>query len=104
MNAKRAVVVAGAMLAVLSGAASAQGYVTFGAEVGSPGNAPPPVYSQPPAYYAPPVQYYGPKTYYAPSQQYYYPYPPAYYARPPVYYGHREWRDHRGWDRRDDRG
>jgi hypothetical protein len=113
MNAKKAVVVAGAMLAVFSGAALAQAYGAFGAQVG-PNAYGPPAYSQAPEYYAPSVGYYdpAPQAYYAPPTSYYYAYPPTYYVRPPVYYGRPGWRDTRGrggrdgraWNRHDARG
>ena len=99
MNARRKLVFIGAALALISGAAAAQGYVTtpYGAAPGA-------IYSQPPAYYEPPVEYYdsAPQPYYvAPPVSYYYP--PTYYTRPPVYYRAPAFRDYGHWDRRDGR-
>ena len=114
MNARRKLVFIGAALALFSGAAAAQGYVTtpYGAAPGA-------IYSQPPAYYEPPVGYYDsvPQAYYDPAVGYYdsapqpyyvappvsYYYPPTYYTRPPVYYRAPAFRDYGRWDRRDGR-
>ena len=64
MKSRIAVLLAGALLAGLSGTASANGRINVGIAIGVPGYAyvaPPPVYyAPPPVYYAPPPVYYAP--------------------------------------------
>ena len=61
MNKKLAVLSAAALLAGISGAASANDHVGFSISFGAPAYvAPPPVYYQPPAAYYPPRAYYAP--------------------------------------------
>ncbi len=80
MRTKSIVIFAGIMLAAFSGAAAAQGRVSFGISIGIPAPvyvAPAPQYYPPPAYYpyypAPRVIYYPPPVYYAPPVAYYAP-------------------------------
>ena len=98
MNAKwKALIIAGALLAGLTGTAAARDNVSFSLSFGVPAYTyyapPPPVYYAPPAYYAPP-----PAVYYNPA--------PVYYAQPAFGFtvrdGHRHGyrhghRHHRHW-------
>ena len=83
----KAVILAGALLAGLSGTAAARDNVSFSIGFGVPA----PVYVAPP----PPVYYAPAPVYYAPPEPYYYA--PAYYAPAPavVYYG-AGWRHRHG--------
>jgi PXPV repeat (3 copies) len=77
-----AMLVVGAALAALSGAAAARSHIDVGINFGIPA----PVYVAPaPVYYPPaPVVYAPPPVYYTPAPVYYAP-APVYYGRP--YYG-----------------
>ncbi len=80
MRIKSIVICAGIVLAAFSGAAAAEGRVSFGISIGVPAPvyvAPAPQYYPPPVYYpyhaAPRVIYYAPPAYYAPRAAYYPP-------------------------------
>ena len=81
MKNRTIVMLAGALLAAVSGTASANGRISVGIGIGLPAYgyvAPPPVtYAPPPVTYAPPLVTYAP--------------PPVYYAPPPVYYAPAPW-------------